>query len=226
MREIKRGLAEAVAQHAHGNAEVKKRREKRVCAVAGEIWIQGSRFLASRSKGSTDAATGQHRFGRAPTMDTQLNSTASAPAVPGSSGARRFQRALSAAAALLRVAAVGLESWLRLRRCINLYNTATGQPPGTSSTAAAVHVSGLVQRCCTSCLIRPWRRSDCSKPPALWPKDQWITSTIPLMMPFGWLVSKIEVAGEGYCKGLAASLAASSGLVARELCLCPARRLI
>lgn len=24
-------------------------------------------------------------------------------------------------------------------------------------------------------------------------------------MPFGWLVSKIEVAGEGYCKGLAAS---------------------
>lgn len=39
MREIKKGLAEVVAQHAHGNAEVKKRREKRVCAVAGEIWM-------------------------------------------------------------------------------------------------------------------------------------------------------------------------------------------
>lgn len=45
-------------------------------------------------------------------------------------------------------------------------------------------------------------------------------------MPFGWLVSKIEVAGEGYCKGLAASTGCFSGLVVRELCLRPARRLI
>lgn len=141
MREIKnKSLAEVVAQHAHGNAEVKKRREKRVCAVAGEIWMDtGSGcFLASRSKGSTDAAT-------APLWpERQLNAKCTHP----SRELRRFlQRALSAATALLRVfSAVEL----RLQRCINLLCTTytynlQGSPPDIYSHGC-VHVSGLVQQ--------------------------------------------------------------------------------
>lgn len=180
MREVKikknkKGLAEVVAQHAHGNAEVKKRREKRVCAVAGEIWMDtGSGCFfgvpQQREHGCCDS--------------TALAGAPSAKCTRPSREQQRpglFQRGLSAATALLR-ALGAVESWLRLQRCINLCCFAPPAPtptpttyraaPRTSTATAASMFQGWSSRCCTSCLIRPWRRSDCSKPPALWAKDQ------------------------------------------------------